>query len=98
MLNNDLKMGLAKPRKSADYFYKNAECDELLFVHAGKGTLKTMLGNIEFSVGDYLIIPRGTIYQLELETEHNVFFEGSDYAGYNQRERKVHPSKVVKIV
>ena len=73
MLNNDLKMGLAKPRKSTDYFYKNAECDELLFVHAGKGTLKTMLGNIDFSVGDYLIIPRGTIYQLEVETEQNVF-------------------------
>lgn len=73
MLNNDLKMGLAKPRKSTDYFYKNAECDELLFVHAGKGILKTMLGNIDFSVGDYLIIPRGTIYQLELESEDNVF-------------------------
>lgn len=74
MLNNDLKMGLAKPRQSMDYFYKNAECDELLFVHEGKGVLKTMLGNISFSVGDYLIIPRGTIYQLELESEHNVFF------------------------
>ena len=36
MLNNDLKIGLAKPRKSTDYFYKNAECDELLFVHEGK--------------------------------------------------------------
>ena len=74
MLNNDLKMGLAKPRQSMDYFYKNSECDELLFVHEGTGVLKTMLGNISFSVGDYLIIPRGTIYQLELESEYNVFF------------------------
>ena len=73
MLNNDLKMGLSKPRKSPDYFYKNAECDELLFVHEGTGTLKTFIGNIEFSVGDYLIIPRGTIYQMEFKTEENVF-------------------------
>ncbi|MGZ5210595.1 MAG: homogentisate 1,2-dioxygenase, partial [Kaistella sp.] len=73
MLNNDLKMGLAKPRKSTEYFYKNAECDELLFVHEGNGVLKTFVGNLEFSVGDYLIIPRGTIYQLELYAEDNVF-------------------------
>ena len=74
LLNNDLKMGLAKPKKSTDYFYKNAECDELLFVHEGKGTLKTFVGNLDFEKGDYLIIPRGTIYQVELETTENVFF------------------------
>lgn len=74
MLNNDLKMGLAKPRKSTEYFYKNAECDELLYVHAGSGILKTFLGNLSFSFGDYLIIPRGTIYQIEFITEENVLF------------------------
>ncbi len=74
MLNNDLKMGLAKPQESMDYFYKNAECDELLFVHQGSGILKTFLGNLEFSIGDYLIIPRGTIYQIEFFTKDNVFF------------------------
>lgn len=73
MLNNDLKMGLAKPRKSMSYYYKNAECDELLFVHEGSGILKTFVGNLEYSVGDYLIIPRGTIYQLEVFSENNVF-------------------------
>ena len=72
MVNNDLKMGLAKPRKSTAYFYKNAECDELLFVHEGSGILKSFVGNLEFSVGDYLIIPRGTIYQMEFHTENNV--------------------------
>ncbi len=74
MLNNDLKMGLAKPRKSTDYFYKNAHMDELLFVHEGNGVLKTFVGDLEFGVGDYLIIPRGTIYQMEFETENNVLF------------------------
>lgn len=73
MLNNDLKMGLAKPRKSMSYYYKNAECDELLFVHEGSGILKTFVGDLEYSVGDYLIIPRGTIYQLEVFSENNVF-------------------------
>lgn len=74
MFNNDLKMGLAKPLESMDYFYKNGACDELLFVHQGDGILKTMLGNLHFSAGDYLIIPRGTIYQVELKTADPVFY------------------------
>ncbi|NLN33217.1 MAG: homogentisate 1,2-dioxygenase [Flavobacteriaceae bacterium] len=70
--NNDLIMGVAAPRKSmTDYFYKNGQCDEMLFIHEGSGTLKTFLGDIPFEYGDYLIIPRGTIYQLEFETENN---------------------------
>ncbi len=74
MLNDDLQMGLSKPRKSMEYHYKNAHRDELLYVHEGKGKLKTFVGDLEFEFGDYLIIPRGTIYQLELYTEQNVFF------------------------
>lgn len=73
--NNDLIMGVAAPRKSmTDYFYKNGQCDELLFIHEGKGILKTFLGDIPFEYGDYLIIPRGTIYQMEFETENNRLF------------------------
>ncbi|MFA7688444.1 MAG: homogentisate 1,2-dioxygenase, partial [Moheibacter sp.] len=70
--NNDLVMGVAAPRKSmTDYFYKNGQCDEMLFIHKGSGTLKTFLGDIPFEYGDYLIIPRGTIYQLEFNDENN---------------------------
>ena len=72
MVNGDLKLGLAKPRKSTEYFYKNAECDEMLFIHHGNGTLKTFVGNLEFTEGDYLIIPRGTIYKIDFETEDTV--------------------------
>jgi len=42
------------------YFYKNADADEMIFIHEGSGVLKTMYGNIEFGYGDYLVIPRGT--------------------------------------
>lgn len=73
--NNDLIMGVAAPRKSmTDYFYKNGQCDEMLFIHEGSGTLKTFLGDIKFEYGDYLIIPRGTIYQMEFDTENNRLF------------------------
>jgi len=70
--NNDLIMGVAAPRKSmTDYFYKNGQCDEMIFIHKGSGKLKTFLGDIPFEYGDYLIIPRGTIYQMEFDTEDN---------------------------
>lgn len=74
MVNNDLMMGLAKPKKSMNYFYKNGHHDELFFVHEGNGTLKTFVGEIPFAAGDYLIIPRGTIYQMEFNTENTVLF------------------------
>ena len=72
LVNNDCIIGLAAPQKSLeDYFYKNADADELIFVHKGKGKLRTMMGNIPFEYGDYLVIPRGTIYQLELQEGNN---------------------------
>ena len=72
MVNSDVIVGVAAPKKSMqDYFYKNADADELLFIHEGKGVLKTMVGQIPFEYGDYLIIPRGMIYQLSFESENN---------------------------
>ena len=75
LVNNDVQVGVAAPRKSLrDYFYKNADADELLFIHRGTGTLRTFLGNIPFEYGDYLIIPRGVIYQIDFDSEDNRIF------------------------
>ncbi|HKK39687.1 MAG TPA: homogentisate 1,2-dioxygenase [Cryomorphaceae bacterium] len=75
LVNNDCYIELASPKKSmTDYFYKNADADEVIFVHRGKGTLKTILGDLTFSYGDYLVIPRGMIYQIHFETEDNKLF------------------------
>nr|WP_299383244.1 homogentisate 1,2-dioxygenase [Allomuricauda sp.] len=72
LVNSDVHIGLAAPRKSlTEYFYKNSDADEMLFIHKGTGTLRTFLGNIPFEYGDYLIIPRGMIYQIEFDTEDN---------------------------
>jgi homogentisate 1,2-dioxygenase len=72
LVNSDIYIGLAAPRNSLrNYFYKNADADEMLFVHRGAGTLRTQLGNISFEYGDYLIIPRGIIYQIDFDTEDN---------------------------
>jgi homogentisate 1,2-dioxygenase len=75
LVNNDCHIILAAPERGMnEYFYKNADADELLFIHEGSGILKTMYGNLEFGYGDYLIIPRGTIYQVEFKDLQNRLF------------------------
>lgn len=81
LLNSDVILGLASPKKSfRNYFYKNADADELLFIHKGKGTLRTFLGNINFVPGDYLVIPRGMIYQLDFDSKDNRLFYLESYS------------------
>ncbi|MEZ4917650.1 MAG: homogentisate 1,2-dioxygenase [Saprospiraceae bacterium] len=70
-LNNDMQVAMAAPSESSGYFFKNADADEMIFVHKGKGDLQTMFGYINFEPGDYLIIPRGTVYKLDFETKEN---------------------------
>lgn len=75
LVNSDCRISLAAPQDSLrSYFYKNTDSDEVIFVHRGNGKLRTMLGNIDFTYGDYLVIPRGTIYQVEFESDDNRLF------------------------
>jgi homogentisate 1,2-dioxygenase len=72
LVNSDVYIELAAPQATMkEYFYKNADADEVIFIHRGKGKLRTQLGNIDFAYGDYLVIPRGMIYQLEFEDDDN---------------------------
>lgn len=72
LVNNDCHIVLAAPQESmGDYFYKNADADEMIFVHEGSGVLYTQYGELPFSYGDYLVIPRGTIYQISFATPDN---------------------------
>jgi len=80
MVNKNCKISVAAPRNlKEDYFYKNADADEIIFIHEGTGVLKSMYGQLPFSYGDYIVIPRGTIYQMEFNTSENrlLFVESS---------------------
>ncbi len=75
LINSDCHIVLAAPQANmSDYFYKNADADEIIFIHEGSGVLKTMYGNLDFAYGDYLVIPRGTIYQIIFHNENNRLF------------------------
>lgn len=75
LVNHECRISLSAPTSSmTDYFFKNADADECIFVHVGSGTLKTMYGDIRFGYGDYLVIPRGTIYQFQFDDSNNRLF------------------------
>ena len=75
LTNSDCSIILAAPKHSTtDYFYKNTDADEVIFVHKGTGKLRTHLGNLDFKYGDYLVIPRGIIYKIDFDTEDNRLF------------------------
>lgn len=75
LVNNDVYIALAAPQQSlTTYYYKNSQADEMIFVHKGSGRLLTIYGELTFGYGDHLIIPRGTIYQIEFDTHDNRLF------------------------
>lgn len=81
LVNNDLCIYLAAPRKSMErYFFKNSQGSEMIFVHEGSGILKSMYGELKFTYGDHLIIPRGIIYQLTFDTPNNRLFIVESYS------------------
>ncbi len=79
-VNHAMQVGLAAPLKGNEYFYKNADADEMIFVHKGSGNLYTMYGTLPFKYGDYIIIPRGTVYKIAFDSEDNrlLYVESSD--------------------
>ena len=83
LINGDCAIGLAAPTKSlTSYFFKNADADEMIFVHKGSGVLKTLMGQIRFEYGDYLIIPRGMIYQIHFDGADNRLLFCESYSPY----------------
>lgn len=67
--NDDLLIGVATTNKAMDYFYRNSDGDELLFVHYGSGKIETTFGTIHYHRWDYVKIPIGTIYRVIPEEE-----------------------------
>jgi homogentisate 1,2-dioxygenase len=63
LYNHDVEIYLGARTESYSSFFRNADHDEMFFVHDGEGRMETMYGHIPFVKGDYIIIPRGTTYK-----------------------------------
>ncbi|HAA11363.1 MAG TPA: homogentisate 1,2-dioxygenase [Cytophagales bacterium] len=66
LTNADVTLHLCSPtQRSMDYYYKNGEADEIIYIHDGNGYLTSQFGRLRIRQGDYVVIPRTTIYKLE---------------------------------
>jgi homogentisate 1,2-dioxygenase len=63
LYNSDVEIYLGTRTKAFSTFYRNADHDELFFIHEGEGKIETTFGHIPFTKGDYIVIPRGTTYK-----------------------------------
>jgi len=67
MYNGDIEVSVCKPTESMEGFYRNGEGDEVIYIHRGRGVLRTVFGRVAFKPKDYVVIPRGTTHTFELE-------------------------------
>jgi homogentisate 1,2-dioxygenase len=74
MFNNDIEVSVCKPTEPLDGYYRNGEGDEVLYVHRGRGVLRTVFGRVPFRERDYVVIPRGTTHTFELPEGEEQFW------------------------
>ena len=91
MWNSDVEISLCRPEDEMDYFFRNGEGDEVIFVHEGSGTLETIFGDVPYKPGDYVVVPRGTTYRFRAEgAQRHLVFETPGLITIPKRYRNEH--------
>ncbi len=92
LFNDDVGLSLVKPTANDDFFYRNGQADEIVFITNGAGTLESQMGEIDFGKGDYLVIPKGIIHRYRLKGDGHLFLvmESRGYVRSPARYRNRH--------
>jgi len=69
LFNSDVSSWFVRPDAEDDFFYRNAQGDELVYVAEGQGTLETQFGDLAFRQGDYIVIPRSIMHRYRFDDE-----------------------------
>lgn len=64
LYNNDCRINMGTFSKTSENYLKNADYDEMYFIHEGEGRFETVYGHVPYKKGDYIIMPRGTTYKI----------------------------------
>ena len=85
--NDDVTLFVSRRSEPMPFYFRNADGDELMFVHRGEGTLETDFGPLSFQSGDYLVIPRAVTYRVVPTTKDNFFLIVESRTEFNQPEK-----------
>ncbi len=64
LYNNDVRINMGTFSKTVENYLRNADFDEMYFIHEGEGRFETVYGHVPYTKGDYIIMPRGTTYKV----------------------------------
>ena len=67
LFNRDVVLGVVKPKGDDPTYFSNGDGDDLYYVHEGGGTLRSVLGDVTFTAGDYVYVPKGLVHRFVLE-------------------------------
>ncbi len=87
LYNDDVTFQIVRPRQPMPWYFRNADADELFFIHEGTGRIETDFGVIGFKPGDYLVTPRGTTYRFIPDSEQNFFLVFESKTRFQQPDR-----------
>jgi homogentisate 1,2-dioxygenase len=92
LFNADVALDFVQPTVEDDFFYRNAQGDEVVYVSDGAGVLETQLGELPFRAGDYLVIPRGILHRYRFTTQpvRCLVIESRGYVRTPKRYRNEH--------
>ncbi|HEX5795146.1 MAG TPA: homogentisate 1,2-dioxygenase, partial [Geminicoccaceae bacterium] len=66
--NPQVQLAFWRAPMRMDHLARNGDGDQLIFVHEGAGDLFCDYGHLEFQAGDYLVLPRSTMWRIECAT------------------------------
>lgn len=85
--NAAVKMRLWRGRGTMDHLARNADGDELLFVHEGHGDLYCDYGHLAVRDGDYVLLPRGTLWRFDTDAAFTILMIEATGGAYRLPER-----------
>ncbi len=92
LFNRDVALSFVQPQQEDEFFYRNAQGDELVFVSDGGGVLESQMGELPFRRGDYIVIPRGILHRYRISSGPVRFLviESASYVRTPARYRNEH--------
>ena len=85
--NNDIRVYVSRRTEPMPFYYRNADGDELYFIHRGEGVIETDFGPLTFAKGDYIVIPRAVTYRVVPRTKDNFFLIMQSTTEFEQPDR-----------
>ncbi len=85
--NEDVRLYASRRTEPMPFYFRNADGDELYFVHRGEGAIETDFGPLTFEKGDYINIPRAVTYRVIPKTKDNFFLIIQSKSEFEQPEK-----------